>query len=247
VLASGDHHEAFIDAFEAFNLAEKYQTPVIHLLDKFLANFTKTVKIPDIDNLKIERGDLAKNNDYKRFQDGPISKRAFLGDELMWYTGSEHTAEGHVSEDPEERIMMHEKRMDKLDIADEKMKTFDRARYFGPEDPEYLIVGWGSVKGVALDSVDMLDEKIGYLHLRVFSPFPSKEVLTHLKKAEKVMAVEHSHSVQVSDVIRMKTGFEIDSEIVKFTGRPMYLDEVVGALKKIIEGESKREVLRHGP
>ena len=37
-IASGDLSEAFYDAAQAFNYAERYQTVVIHLLDKALAS-----------------------------------------------------------------------------------------------------------------------------------------------------------------------------------------------------------------
>ncbi len=244
VLASGDHEEAFEDAVRAFNLAEKYQTPVIHLLDKFLANFVKTIPIPDLNEVKIERGELFDGGDYRRFEGGPISERAFLGEEVMWYTGSEHDEEGNVSEDPDNRIDMHEKRMQKLDIADEKMNK--RVKYFGPEEAKYLLVGWGSVKGTALDVIETLDEDVGYLHVRTFSPFPSEEITSHLEGKEKVAAVEHSYSPRISEMISLKTGYQIESKIVKFTGRPIYRDELIDSLKNIIDG-SNREVLTHGP
>ncbi len=244
VIASGDHEEAFKDAVKAFNLAERYQTPVIHLLDKFLANFVKTIPIPEIKEIEIDRGKLFEGDGYERFGDGPISERAFLGEEVMWYTGSEHDESGHVSEDPQNRIKMHEKRMKKLEIADDEMD--ERAMYYGPQDAEYLMVSWGSVKGIALDVIDEFDMDIGYLHIRTFSPFPSKEVLDHLEVRDKVIAVEHSYSPRISEVISLKTGYQIESEIVKYTGRPIYRDELIDSLKKIIDG-SDREVLSHGP
>ncbi len=246
VLASGDHEEAFKDAIKAFNLAEKYQTPVIHLLDKFIANFVTTMPVPEIDPIDIERGNLFSDGDYKRFEDAPISERAFLGDEKMWYTGSEHNKEGHGREDPENRIWMHEKRMEKKEIADEEIPEEDRAIYFGPEDPNHLMVSWGSVKGTALDTIEELEEEIGYLHIRMFSPFPEEKVANHLKSVENVIALEHSYSPRVSEVISLNTGYQIDKEVVKFTGRPIYLDELTDSIKNIIEGEN-REVLRHGP
>jgi len=244
VLVSGDHEEAFNDAVKAFNLAEKYQTPVIHLMDKFLANFVKTIPVPEISKVKIDRGDLFEGEDYKRFEDGPVSERAFLGSEVMWYTGSEHDEEGNVSEDPENRIKMHQKRMDKLKIADEEID--DRVIYFGPEDAENLIVGWGSIKGVILDAIEEMEEDFGYLHFRCFSPFPIEEVHSYLERSEKVIAVEHSYSPRVSEVVSLNIGYQIEREVVKFTGRPIYKDELVASLENIIEG-SEREVLKHGP
>jgi len=244
VLVSGDHEEAFYDAIRAFNLAEQFQTPVIHLMDKFLANFVKTIPVPDISEVEIDRGELFEGEDYRRFEDGPISDRAFLGSEVMWYTGSEHDVEGNVSEDPENRIKMHEKRMKKLRIADEEID--DRVIYFGPDEPENLIVGWGSVKGVVLDAIEEMEEDFGYLHFRCFSPFPTEEVSSYLENKENVIAVEHSYSPRVSEVVRLNTGVRIEKEVVKFTGRPIYRDELIDSLVNIIGG-SDREVLKHGP
>jgi len=244
ILVSGDHEEAFIDAVKAFNLAERYQTPVIHLMDKFLANFVKTIPVPEINEVEIDRGELFEGEDYRRFEGGPISERAFLGSEVMWYTGSEHDSEGNVSEDPMNRIKMHEKRMDKLRIADEEID--DKVIYFGTEDAENLIVGWGSVKGVVLDAIEEMEEDFGYLHFRCFSPFPKEEVSSYLEKSKTVIAVEHSYSPRVSEVVSMNTGYQIEREVVKFTGRPIYRDELIDSLESIIEG-SHREVLKHGP
>jgi len=56
ILASGDIEECFFDAAEVFNLAEKYQMPVIHLLDKGMANSSQTYPIFNYGKVKIDRG-----------------------------------------------------------------------------------------------------------------------------------------------------------------------------------------------
>jgi len=244
VLCSGDHEEAFYDAVEAFNLAEEFQVPVIHMLDKFLANSVVNMKSPDLSQVEIRRGDIGGSNDYKRFADGPISKRAFLGQEVMWYTGSEHDEDGNVSENPETRVKMQDKRMKKLELAYEEIPDDKQFNYFGPDNPEFILVGWGSVKGVCLDAIEEMDG--AYLHIRMFSPFPTESVKDILSKCEKCIAVEHTHSPLIKRSIAMNTGIIIDNEIVKFTGRPMYLMEVKRAIKDILDGDN-RKVIEHGP
>jgi len=255
VLASGDHLEAFYDAIEAFNLAERYQTPVIHLLDKFLANSIITLPIPDLSKIDIDRGLITHKGgaDYKRFDlSKTISPRAFIGSEsIMWYTGDEHNELGHIDEDPQNREKMYRKRMEKIKIADEEIPQEKRLTYYGPEDADILLVGWGFVKGVALNALETLTEKgvrTAYLHLRMFSPFPSKMMEKMLKRFDesKIIAVEHSYLSQVSKIISMNTGFRITKEIVKYTGRPIYLNELVDAVLKILKGED-RVVLTYGP
>ena len=253
VLSSGDHLEAFYDAIDAFNYAEKYQLPVIHLLDKFVANSFANIPIPNFEEIRIDRGEIVEGDlNYKRFDlSKPISPRAFLGSKaVMWYTGDEHDELGHITEDPENRVRMYDKRMKKLELADKEIPPEKRAIYYGDRDAEYLLVGWGFAKGVSLDAIKRLERegiKGAYLHLKMFEPFPSKHVLDILKRFDenKVIAVEHNYYGQAASLIRMKTGFTIRKYILKFTGRPIYTHELVDGIKKIFDGVD-RVVLKYG-
>ncbi|MEM3732645.1 MAG: 2-oxoacid:acceptor oxidoreductase subunit alpha, partial [Candidatus Bathyarchaeia archaeon] len=251
ILASGDHTEAFYDAIEAFNLAEKYQTPVIHLLDKFLANTIATIDVPKISSIKIDRGKLSlKNEKYKRFNVSElISPRAFLGETVMWYGGEERDEYGHTVEDSINRKVMYEKRMKKLELADEEIPYEKRAIYYGSEEAEFMLVGWGYVKGVALEAIEELSKKGfkgAYLHLRMFSPFPSNYIELIMKKFNGVkILIEHNYSAQAGKLIKLNTGISIENRIVKYTGRPMYTHEVIQAVEKVLKGEN-RVVLSYG-
>jgi 2-oxoglutarate ferredoxin oxidoreductase subunit alpha len=61
VYASGDIEESFYDTIKAFNFAEKYQLPVIHMLDKAIANSIMTCKNFDQYKIDIDRGELLEN------------------------------------------------------------------------------------------------------------------------------------------------------------------------------------------
>ena len=64
VLSPGDIEEAFLTIQDAFNLAEKYQCPVIVLADKYLANSIQTIRIDALRKEKIDRGKIKdKPND----------------------------------------------------------------------------------------------------------------------------------------------------------------------------------------
>ena len=254
ILCSSDHQEAFYDAIEAFNLAEKYQVPVIHLLDKFLANCISTVTLPDLLKVKIERGKIYyKTEEYKRFSlaNPPISPRAFIGSDVIQYqSGDEHAEDGHVDEDPINRVEMYDKRMVKLDIADKEIPPETRAVYIGPEDANYLLIGWGFTKGVALDAISQLNDKDlkgAYLNIKMFSPFPSNYVQSIISKFDrkKVIPVEHNYLAQASKAITLNTGVVLDKSIVKYTGRPIYRNELMQAILQVLGGE-KRIVLTYG-
>ena len=158
MLASGDIEESFYDTIKVFNLADRYQMPVIHLLDKAIANSVTTCKNFDVSKIGIHRGSMVKEitdkdkgaaGNYLRFKlsDDPISPRVVLGtkDAIFWNTGDEHTEEGHISEDPELRVQMMDKRMNKLQVALKEIPDEDKAVAYGGGD--IAIISWGSTKG----------------------------------------------------------------------------------------------------
>ena len=255
VISSSDHLEAFYDTIKAFNIAEKYQVPVIHLLDKFLANMVKSIPVPDPNSVEIVRSEepSVEPSMYKRFDlSKTVSPRAVIGDRyVMWYTGDEHDEYGHISEDPVNRVKMYSKRIRKLELIDKETPVEDRVRYYGVEKPDYLIVGWGSVKGPVLGVLESLKSegvRAGYLDVKMLHPLPRDYVSEIIREVgvDNVIAVEHSYNVQIADLIALNTGLLIRKRIGKFTGRPIYRFELLDGVKKIIGEEEERVVLSYG-
>ena len=127
VYASGDIEERFYDTARCFNYADVYQIPVIHMMDKFLSSSVVTCKKFDPSKITIEREKLMDKveGEYKRFAftSDDISPRSKLGldDGIFWNTGDESDEYGHISEDPQIRIKMMDKKMSKLDLILEKV------------------------------------------------------------------------------------------------------------------------------
>lgn len=256
VLSSGDHLEAFYDAIQAFNIAEKYQVPVIHLIDKFLANMTATIPLPEWSKIRIDRGNTILKTDntvWRRFdKNSIISPRPVLGSgAITWYTGDEHNELGHITEDPINRLEMYEKRWKKLQLIDADIPEEERAIYYGDGDEDFLVVGWGSVKGTILDSLREL-EKEGYrgafLQIKMFQPLPSRLISKILSSfsPERVIDVENNIGGQAARVIAMNTGYTIRKYILKWTGRPIYLMELIDGIKRILSEREDRVVLSYG-
>lgn len=261
VFASGDIEESFYDTIKAFNFADRYQMPVIHVLDKAIANSVATTKNLDPQKVRIERGALATSvseadkgaaGNYLRFKlsENPISARVVLGtkDAIFWNTGDEHTEEGHITEDPELRINMMEKRMNKLDLVLKEIPDEDKAIAYGKGD--IVIISWGSTKGVILDAMEKLHEEgidVRFVHVRLMNPFPSELVTKMLSGASKVIGIEMNYTAQLGAVLRQNTGRDYDYRVVKYNGRSMSLEEVYNAVKRVIGGDApRRQVLRHG-
>jgi len=260
VLASGDLEEAFYDTVRAFNYAEKYQTPVIHIVDKALANSDGTLPMLDVNRVKIDRGEFlreitdAVNGEYERFKRTPngISPRPPVGTRggVYWHTGDEHNELGHISEDPTIRDYMMEKRMGKIDLADKEIPISDRLNFFGPEDADITIISWGSTKGAILDAMEWLQQdgiKVNFLQIRLVHPFPTEYVTKILSRAKKIVGVEMNYSAQLIGIVRERTCIPVKQVVVKYNGRPMSSEELYDAIKMIHEGNAPtRIVLKHG-
>jgi 2-oxoglutarate ferredoxin oxidoreductase subunit alpha len=259
ILASGDIQECFYDAAKVFNLAEKYQMPVIHLLDKAMANCSQTYPVFDYGKFKIDRGDILTEKDlegkeYKRFRltETGVSPRAVLGTKggVHWYTGDEHNEFGHISEEPLNRRLMMEKRMKKLDLVEKEVPAEDKLKFFGDPTSENVVVSWGSPKGAIIESIDLLKREgfsLGFVQMRLLNPLPTEEVKKALVGKKRIIDIEDNYLGQLGGVIKEKTGIAPNFHVLKYTGRPMTTTEVHGALKKILTGKAaEREVLMFG-
>lgn len=269
VMAPGDITEQFYDTFKSFNYADRYQTTVVFVSDKLLANNTICVPKFDESQMIVDRGEivdaskvdqenmdeaLAKFPRFKITENG-ISPRALPGmpGHIYWMTGDEHTEYGHITEDPPIRIPMHEKRMKKLDLAAREIPQDDQYKYYNPSgaaNPPLTIVSWGSTKGVIQDAMRVLKDQHGldvdFLQIRLLNPFPSEAVAEYLKKAKRVVMVESSFGGQLSQLIAMRTGIQIEHEVLKWSGRPISETELVAALREINEKQSRKVVLSYG-
>ncbi len=259
ILSSGDIRECFYDAAEVFNLAEKYQVPVIHLLDKAMANCSQTYPAFDYGNVKVNRGLIVgekelEGKEYKRFRftETGVSPRAFLGTKnaVQWYSGDEHNEMGNINEEPLIRRRMMEKRMKKLDLIDREVPLELKVNFFGDKDSENIVVSWGSPKGAIIESLNQLKDEgfsLGYIQVRMIHPLPSAYMKQMLQGKKRVIDVEDNFTAQLGGIITEHTTIKPNFYILKYTGRPMMTTEVYQALKAILTGKAQeREVLTLG-
>jgi 2-oxoglutarate ferredoxin oxidoreductase subunit alpha len=267
VFASGDIEESYYDTIKAFNFAEKFQMPVIHMLDKAIANSVTTCKIFDQNKVNIDRGSFLENisldsgrtRNYHRFRFteddsddkivDSISPRVPLGTEngIFWNTGDEHDEEGHISEDPKIRMAMMNKRMSKLKTALDEISDEDKAIVYGVEDPSAMtVISWGSTKGAILDAMDKLLEEgkmIRFIQLRLLHPFPSDRIKSLIEGYKPLIDIEMNYSSQLASLINENLNIMMDYLIIKYNGRPMSSTEIYDTLVRISSGDSPKKVV----
>ncbi len=236
IIAPGDLEEAFHYTMQAFNLAEKYQTPVVVLVDKYLCESQASVAPFDYTNYKVSRGKttLEADANFKRYalsEDG-ISTRTFPGTGNHFVANSdEHNDEGYSTEEITTRNEQMNKRMQKLSTC--AKEDMPKPQLFGPKDAELTLVSWGSNKGPILQAMNEL-KNVNYLHLTWVNPFPTQEVLEALEGAKTILNVECNYSGQMAGLIKERTGINIKNHMLKFDGRPFYPEEIIKKVKELI-------------
>ena len=242
VLAPGTIEECFEVGWRSFNLAERYQTPVIVLTDQLLAASLRTVDVDaiDFDKVEIDRGKLLSSEEldalageYKRhlFVEDGLSPRAVPGHPNAVYAtaSDEHDEFGHISEDQDNRIKMMRKRMKKLETARQDIEPPIR---YGPEEASIVLAGWGSTYGVLREVVDRLDGKARLVHFRDLWPFPADSAAEALRGG-RLVVVENNYTAQFKRLLQGETCIEVDQVISRYDGRPFSPGDVVAGLKEV--------------
>jgi 2-oxoglutarate ferredoxin oxidoreductase subunit alpha len=236
VIAVRSPEDAFYQTVRAFNLADKYQIPVIIMSDQYLADYTKTVEPFDFSKVKIERcladGNSYAEKKYNRYEvtENGVSPRLIPGkypECPVCVDSDEHDETGHITEEAAVRVAMVDKRMRKLDYLKEELLE---PEFIGNENPDILIVAWGSLYGPVKEALEMLNGKgeTNYSAL-VFGdiwPLPVKKIEEYSRKAKKLINVEQNATGQLASVICEVTGIKCSQSVLKYDGRPISSKEI---------------------
>ncbi len=248
VLTPGTIEEAFEAGWRAFNLAEKYQTPVIILTDHFLANSARSLDEAalDFDAVTVDRGELLSSKALDRLNEGEyqryavtqsgISPRALPGHPKALYVadGNEHNARSHITEDIDERNAQVEKRLRKAGLA---VQEIAGPALYGPPGTEITFIGWGSSYGPLREAVDDLNregEMANLLHFSALFPFPTQATLAALEKVKTPVVVEGNYTGQLKTLIQAHSGRVLPYSIHRYDGRPFSPEYILNHLKKIL-------------
>ena len=250
VLAPKDTEEAFYTMGRAFNLAEKYQMPVLVLSDLFLSEHFQTVENFHFNQVLIERGKVQEsvNGTYKRYliTDDGVSPRVLPGVPKGMYVSAsdEHDEAGIVISDVlaglpssiEIRNKIHAKRMKKLEGArnqDMQLPTFT-----GPADADITLVGWGSTFDAIEEACLYLRDagvNVNHLHFTDLYPLPVEGVLEILNSCSEIIAVENNYSSQFVRHLRAETGFDqIKRTINRYDGEPFTGEDIFKRMQEVL-------------
>jgi len=237
IFAPGSADDCFELTHRAFDLTERYQTPMFVLSDQYLADAYTAIEPFDLNGLPEVAGPVLEPEnakEYKRYALGEscVSPRAIPGfsEALVKVDSDEHDEHGHIVEDAENRVAQNSKRLCKgCELWEETIPP----SYYGEDEPDMLFVCWGSSVGPCLEAMEAFDGKAAVLHFRQVFPLKEDQFMPYLEKAGTVVSVEGNATGQFARLLRQETGFEISSFILRFDGRPLTSRYILAGLESI--------------
>ena len=256
VLAPGDQKEMIELTLKAFNLADIYQTPVIVISDMYLSEGHRSVERNWFEKIvasyKINRGKINVNSKlksqnsklqlktekflrYKITEDG-ISEKIIPGTPGYFYQENsyEHLEDGHTTEEAKSRI-------DQVDKRNKKWITylkndFQLPNFYGDTEAAIVFVSWGSTKGIILEAQKKLSKKgvkTGFYHFNHLYPLHQDKVGSLFDPNRRYVLVENNSWGQLGKILAMETGVKIKEKILRYDGRPMTVEEIVGKFESL--------------
>ena len=245
VIAPGDIEECYTETKRAFYLAEKYQLPVIVLVDKHL---TESFKSVDLENEEkefvfdydkrinvvdsVDNSLINENGLYKRYAESNL-QRSLPGSKLIYTcAGDEHDEVGCITEDRDIRNKMMERRMSKLKYIKEELPL---PKLIGKENADLTIVTFGSCKGAIKEAVEKLNAEgkaVNLLVIKYILPFHADKIKKLLGNAKKLVLIENNYSAQLRNLVAEQTGVQIKDKILRYDGQTFSADEIYSELMK---------------
>jgi len=229
VIAPTNVKECYEFTLMSFQLAERYQTPVIVLTDFFLNNRVEKVKTLGVSeaqradwNLYPDESSRGRYERYRITESG-ISPRAIPGTEgfLFDATGLEHTEKGRPDYSSEIHSKMTEKRHRKIQGA---LKDLPEPLEFSSgETMDVGVIAWGSTFGSALEAVLRAQRegmKVGALKVMSLFPYHAEAIRGFMKKCKAILIPELNYEGQLANLIGHLYGKDV-VRLNRATGMPM--------------------------
>ena len=237
-LCPGSLEEAYTETIRAFNLAEKFMTPVFLLLDETLGHMHGKAIVPDLEdvqksiiNRRVFNGDKKDYKPYGVGQDESAILNPFFQGYRYHITGLHHGPTGFPTEDAVLSQNLIDRLFNKILSKRDEIATYEE---YCLDDAEVLLIAYGSTSRGAKEAVDRMRSegvKVGLFRPITIWPSPKSQLETLGKRFNKILVVELNKGqfvTEVEHIMKKEVKF-----LGKANGRPLSPVEIVNKLKEL--------------
>ncbi len=238
VLSASDTQECLHMTVTAFNMAEKYRTPVILLLDEVTAHTREKITLPLPGEFEVFNRVVPTMPPewYKPFEETVrgVPPMPPIGSGYRFHvTGLTHDVNGFPTQRPDETVDLNHRLFRKIDQFFHDIQVVEE---YQTRDAEVGVVAYGSVARSARYAVDQARArgiKAGLLKLGTLFPFPKAAALRLLSSCRAVIVPEMNMGQMSREVKRVNGGRSSVRTLNRVDGQIITPSEILKALTQV--------------
>ncbi len=230
--------ECFDLTVEAFNLSERFSTPVIVLFEATTAHLRERINVLEPEELEIvgiKKPEVSPQEymPYKPDERGVPALSHYGSKHILKTTGLVHTESGNSSGDANISAALIDRLERKImDYQDE----LPPPKYYGANDAEIILISFGISARAAREAVkkaNSADISAGLIQLQTVWPFPESAISRYCSKASKAIVVELNRGQITREVERISSQqFEVYS-LLRTDGNVLYPNDILAKIKEV--------------
>ncbi len=239
-LCPGSLEECYTLTVRAFNLAERFMTPVFVLLDETLGHMVGKAVLPDLEEVQaniVNREEFTGNaEDYKPYEaemDKPAVLNPFFKGYRYHVTGLHHGPTGFPTEDAVLCDNLIKRLFNKIEAHQDEIDDYEE---FMMDDADILIFAYGSVSRSVKEAIVKLREegiKVGLFRPISLWPSPAKAIKAAADKFDKILVTEMNMGQYVLEIERITKKDNL-AKLHKANGRAISPAEIMNKIKEMI-------------
>ena len=239
-LCAGSLEECYTETVRAFNLAERFMTPVFVLLDETLGHMVGKAVLPDLEevqknivNRRIYEGDPENYRPYDVPMDEPAILNPFFKGYRYHITGLHHGPTGFPTEDAKICQDLIDRLFNKILAHRDEIESYEE---FMLEDADIAVIAYGSVSLAVKEAIKELRNegiKVGLFRPITLWPSPEEKIKEVCDKFDKVLVTEMNKGQYIKEIERVSSRRDFET-LFKANGRPISPAEIKAKLKEMV-------------
>lgn len=236
VLAPASLEECYTETIRAFNLAQRFMTPVFLLLDETIGHMHAKAILPELSDIKIVNreqftGDPKDYRPYEAKADRPAVLNKFFKGYKYHITGLHHGVTGFPTEDGEIVSYNINRLFNKINLHLDEVENNEE---FELEDAEICIIAFGSVARAAKEAILNLRKngvRVGMFKPITLFPAPEAKLKEIGKRFKKILICELNLGQYTGEIKKAMLRDDFKT-LFKANGRPISPQEIVQKIEE---------------
>jgi len=230
--------ETYEEVIRAFNLSEKYRTPVMVMPDEIVAHMRERIVFPEPGEVEVlpRKSPTVPPEQYKPYDTsfGDVPPLAAFGSGYKFHvTGLNKMQDGFPTTKAEIVQAEEERQVRKVDANVDDIASFEE---YMLDDAEVVVVAYGSTSRSARYAVNVAREqglKAGMFRIKTFWPFPDKQIKALANRVKGIVIPEMNLGMCSIELERCAQGKVPVLGIFRVDGEPINPDQIVEKIKEV--------------